>query len=124
MSAQIEDLLAGLAADPDCSESIIQMLAEQEEDVENFERFLHLIRVRVQNSPNRFNRLAIASDKQGMGYYVITNYDYKTYKWALSLGLPPEKIKVGANKIYLSASALPLKIIKSLEEKLENEQKS
>lgn len=121
MNTQTEEMMAGLAASMDCPESIIQMLAEQEEDTEMFKRYLSLLIARVANYPRRHNRLAIATDKQGLSYYVITNYDYATYKWAIGLELKSSDIKITANKIYLRASGLPLKIIKVLEGKLENE---
>lgn len=118
LSSRIDEALCGFAADDNCSEAIIFMLTEQEENDEKFEKYLALLRARLANYPRRFNQLSLASDKQGINYYVIINYDYKTYKWVLALGLEKKDYQINANKIYLRCSALPMKIIKILEEKL------
>lgn len=118
LSSRIDDALCGFAADNNCSEAVICMLTEQEEDDEKFEKYLALLRARLANYPRCFNQLSLASNKQGIEYYVIINYDYNTYKWVLALGLEKKDFRVDANRIYLRCAALPMKIIKVLEEKL------
>lgn len=118
LSSRIDEALCSFAADDNCSEAIICMLTEQEEDDEKFEKYLALLRARLANYPHHFNQLSVANNKQGVGYYVITNYDYKTYKWVVALGLENTDYRIDANKIYLRCSALPMKIIKVLEERI------
>lgn len=121
MSTTTDDIMANLVADPDCPEGVANMLAEQEDNTEHLPKFLALLCARLPNYPKRFNRLTLAHNRYGEWFYVITNYDYKTYKWAKSLDIPKEYQKITPNKIYLRCAGLPLKILKALEAKLDEE---
>lgn len=117
-----DELLSRVVADPDCPDVVANMLAVQEEDTELFHKYLSYIRARNSCYPARFNRLRLYVDKYGIQWYTITNYDYQTYKWAMSLGLEPDQLKVGASRLGFRCSALPLELIKKMEAKLDEQE--
>lgn len=123
MGEEIDRVLSGLVADPDCPEGVAEMLATQEEESPGFLKFLGLLTARIRNHPAQFNRLSLYTDKYDRQWYIVTNYDYRTYKWAISLGLEKEQLRVGASKLGFRCSALPLELIKKLEAKLDEQQR-